>query len=89
MAIGRAEGIPVIEDAAEAIGSEYRGKKAGSIGDFGVFSFHGTKTMSTGEGGAIISNNGEMEQVIITELKREFSPEFINRVDDVIIFNPP
>jgi len=66
MAIGRAEGIPVIEDAAEAIGSEYRGKKAGSIGDFGVFSFHGTKTMSTGEGGAIISNNGEMERIITT-----------------------
>ncbi len=49
--IARKYNLPVIEDAAEALGSEYKGKKAGSMGDFGVFSFHGTKTMTTGEGG--------------------------------------
>lgn len=49
--------ISVVEDAAEGLGSVYKGKKAGSIGHVGVFSFHGTKTMSTGEGGAIITND--------------------------------
>ncbi|MHC4396961.1 MAG: DegT/DnrJ/EryC1/StrS family aminotransferase [Planctomycetota bacterium] len=54
--IGRKYNLPVIEDVAEALGSEYKGRKAGTMGDFGVFSFHGTKTMSTGEGGMLVSN---------------------------------
>lgn len=57
MRIAKKYDLPVIEDAAEALGSEYEGKKAGSIGDYGVFSFHGTKTMTTGEGGMLVSNN--------------------------------
>ncbi len=44
--IGRKYKLIVIEDAAEALGSVYKGKKAGSMGDFGVFSFHGTKTIN-------------------------------------------
>lgn len=60
MAIASKHGIPVIEDAAEAFGSEYKGQKAGSIADFGVFSFHGTKTLTTGEGGALVSNREDM-----------------------------
>ncbi|MCL2624824.1 MAG: DegT/DnrJ/EryC1/StrS family aminotransferase, partial [Planctomycetaceae bacterium] len=50
-------GLLLIEDAAEAIGSVYHGHKAGSLGDFGVFSFHGTKTITTGEGGMFVTNN--------------------------------
>lgn len=50
----------VIEDAAEALGSEYKGKKAGSIGDIGVFSFHGTKTVTTAEGGMIVTDNEKL-----------------------------
>jgi perosamine synthetase len=57
MAIAKKYNLYVVEDAAEAIGSEYKGQKAGSIGDFGVFSFHGTKTITTGEGGMLVSNN--------------------------------
>jgi perosamine synthetase len=57
MALARKHNLYVVEDAAEALGSEYKGRKAGSIGDFGVFSFHGTKTMTTGEGGMLVSNN--------------------------------
>jgi perosamine synthetase len=57
MNIARKHNLYVIEDAAEAIGSIYKGKRAGTIGDFGVFSFHGTKTITTGEGGMFVTNN--------------------------------
>lgn len=57
MAIAKKHNLVVVEDAAEALGSEYMGMKAGSIADVGVFSFHGTKTMTTGEGGVLITNN--------------------------------
>lgn len=50
----------LIEDAAESIGSEYRGHKSGSLGDVGVFSFHGSKTMTTGEGGMLVTNDDEV-----------------------------
>ncbi len=53
-------GLAVIEDAAEAIGSEFYGRKAGSFGDTGVFSFHGSKTLTTGEGGMLITNDSEI-----------------------------
>lgn len=52
--------IAVIEDAAEAVGSVYKGKKAGGLGDTGVFSFHGSKTMTTGEGGMLVTDNEEL-----------------------------
>jgi dTDP-4-amino-4,6-dideoxygalactose transaminase len=51
--------IPVIEDAAEAIGSEYDGKKCGSFGDIGILSFNGNKIITTSGGGALVSNNRE------------------------------
>ncbi|MCH9050277.1 MAG: DegT/DnrJ/EryC1/StrS family aminotransferase [Proteobacteria bacterium] len=50
-------GIAVIEDAAEAVGSEYHGKLAGSFGHTGVFSFHGSKTITTGEGGMAVTDD--------------------------------
>lgn len=58
--IGKRNGIPVIEDAAEALGSKYQGSRAGSLGEFGVFSFHGTKVMTTGEGGMLVTNNKDL-----------------------------
>jgi len=66
MAIAHKHNIPVIEDTAEAVGAEYHGVRVGSIGDFGVFSFHGTKTFTTGEGGAIISNRDDLADKIST-----------------------
>lgn len=66
LAIGEKYGIPVIEDAAEAIGSQWHGKHAGTLGKFGVFSFHGTKTLSTGEGGMFITNDAEFYEKVLT-----------------------
>jgi perosamine synthetase len=53
-------GIPIIEDAAEAVGSTYEGKPAGSLGDVGVFSFHGSKTLTTGEGGMLVTGRKDI-----------------------------
>jgi len=66
LAIGVKYGIPVIEDAAEAIGSQYQGKRAGSMGAFGSFSFHGTKTMTTGEGGMFVTNDAALYETVLT-----------------------
>ena len=66
LAIGEKHGIPVIEDAAEAIGSVYQNKRAGSMGRFGAFSFHGTKTMTTGEGGIFVTNDAELYERVLT-----------------------
>lgn len=66
MAIAEQRGIPLIEDAAEAIGSVYHGKRAGSIGRFGTFSFHGTKTVTTGEGGIFVTEDGALYDQVMT-----------------------
>jgi perosamine synthetase len=66
LAIGEKHGIPVIEDAAEAIGSQWHGKHAGTIGKFGTFSFHGTKTLTTGEGGMFITNDEDFYEKVLT-----------------------
>ena len=50
-------GVPVIEDAAEALGATYRGRAAGSFGVIGVFSFNGNKIITTSGGGALVSND--------------------------------
>ncbi len=52
--IAAARGVALIEDAAEAIGSRWRGRPAGSFGAFSTFSFHGSKTLTTGEGGMLV-----------------------------------
>ncbi len=66
LAIGEKYNIPVIEDAAEAIGSEYYGQRAGSMGRFGAFSFHGTKTLTTGEGGMFVTNDSQLFETALT-----------------------
>lgn len=55
--IGKKHGIPILEDAAQAHGSEWKGTKVGALGLGGIFSFQTSKNMSAGEGGAIVSND--------------------------------
>ena len=62
--IAKKYNLYVIEDSAEAIGSVYKGNKAGSMGDFGVFSLHGSKTITTGEGGVFVTNNTELYEKV-------------------------
>lgn len=60
MELARARGLHVIEDAAHALPAWYKGRKVGTIGDATCFSFYATKTMTTGEGGMIMTADGDM-----------------------------
>jgi dTDP-4-amino-4,6-dideoxygalactose transaminase len=64
--LARKHGLPVIEDCAHSPGSEYKGKRCGSIGDIGCFSFFSNKNMTTGEGGMITTNNENIAKKIRT-----------------------
>ncbi len=59
MEVARRYDIPVIEDAAEALGSTYKGQALGTFGDFGILSFNGNKIITTSGGGALVSKNKE------------------------------
>jgi dTDP-4-amino-4,6-dideoxygalactose transaminase len=59
MAICKRYNVPVIEDAAESLGSLYKGKHTGTIGDFGIYSFNGNKIITTSGGGMLVSDDKE------------------------------
>lgn len=58
--IAAKHGLRVIEDCAEAAGATYKGKEAGGFGDVSVFSFHGSKTLTTGEGGMLLTDDASL-----------------------------
>ncbi|WP_275980182.1 DegT/DnrJ/EryC1/StrS family aminotransferase [Halalkalibacter alkaliphilus] len=58
----RAYQVPMIEDAAESLGSSYKGKPSGTFGEFGIYSFNGNKIITTSGGGMLVSNNFEALQ---------------------------
>jgi len=64
MDIARKHGLPVIEDACEAIGARYRGRPVGGIGDLGVFGFYPNKPITTGEGGMVVTRDSQMAVTI-------------------------
>ena len=75
--------IPVVEDAAQAVGSRYKGKVAGSMGVMGCYSFHETKNISSGEGGALLINDQKLIETaeIIREKGTNRSKFFRGQVD--------
>ena len=83
MDIARRHGLAVVEDAAQGVGSSYKGRPLGTIGDLGCFSFHETKNVICGEGGALIVNGAEFVQraEIIREKGTNRSQFFRGEVD--------
>lgn len=63
--VADAHGVALIEDAAEAVGSTWHGRPAGSFGTTGVFSFHGSKTLTTGEGGLLATSDEALFRKIL------------------------
>lgn len=81
VAICRKHNIKVIEDAAESLGTFVNGKHTGIFGDLGVFSFNGNKTVTSGGGGAIITNDeklGKLAKHITTTAKQPHPYEFVH-----------
>ena len=73
--------IPIVEDAAESLGSEYNGKPTGSFGEVGAFSFNGNKIITSGGGGAITTNNikiGERAKFLTTTAKQPHPFEYVH-----------
>lgn len=83
MQIAKKHNLIIIEDAAQGVWSEYKGQKLGTIGDIGCFSFHETKNVISGEGGAIVINNDEFisRAEIIREKGTNRSQFFRGEVD--------
>jgi perosamine synthetase len=60
MELARKYGLAIIEDAAEARGAKYHGRRAGGIGTMGCFSFYANKIVTTGEGGMVVTNDSKL-----------------------------
>ena len=73
--IARRHNIYVIEDAAEAHGAEYKGKRAGSFGDISCFSFYGNKIITTGEGGMCVTSNKQLADKMKTLRDHGMNPD--------------
>jgi dTDP-4-amino-4,6-dideoxygalactose transaminase len=81
MEIAERRGLIVIEDAAQAIGSEYKGRRAGSIGHFGCFSFFPSKNLGGfGDGGMVTSNDPELADRVKLLRNHGYRPKYYNKV---------
>jgi dTDP-4-amino-4,6-dideoxygalactose transaminase len=83
LAVARRHGLKVVEDAAQGVMARYKGRALGSIGDLGTFSFHETKNVISGEGGALLVNDPDlvMRAEIIREKGTDRSLFFRGQVD--------
>jgi perosamine synthetase len=73
--LSQAHSLALIEDAAEAHGAEYRGARAGSLGDVGCFSFYANKIVTTGEGGMVITDDAAIADRVRSYINLGFRPE--------------
>lgn len=81
MSIARKHDLKVIEDAAQAIGAEYKGKRAGSIGDYGCFSFYPSKNLGAGGDGGIITTQTQENYDLITILRNHGAkPKYYHKI---------
>lgn len=86
IAFAKSKNIYVIADSAESLGATYKGKKTGNIADITTFSFFGNKTITTGEGGMITTNNKEYND-LLRKLKNQGNHSEIRYYHDVLGYN--
>lgn len=84
--IARKHNLNVVEDAAQGVGVKFQGKHVGTFGDIGCISFYGNKTLTTGEGGMIVTNNEELAKKVYM-LKNHGRPKRGTFIHDEIGFN--
>src|SRR5205085_11225551 len=81
LAIAERRGLVVIEDAAQAIGSEYKGRRAGSMGDLGCFSFFPSKNLGAfGDGGAVVTNDDMLAERVHLLRNHGSKPKYFHKV---------
>lgn len=73
--ICREHNVPIVEDAAEGLGGEYKGKKLGSFGDYGVVSFNGNKIITTSGGGMLLGNDTDKLKTVLKWITQAREPE--------------
>ena len=83
MEIAKKYNLYIVEDAAEAHGAEYRGKKVGAIGDIGCFSFYSNKLITTGEGGMVVTNDEKIYKKAQSLKDLAFGKEIRFRHEDI------